>query len=173
MFCIREEGTKMLDFTDKVVLITRIIAGIGRSIAQLFAGQGARIAVHFHANEAAAKETLKFVDGKGHFIVQGDIADPNAVAGIVDRGGAHRTDRRADQQCRNIWRIIPWPKWTMKRGNKAGGPLSTQTCWGGESVLLCGPTDDYAGAAESSMYRHVAPFVASQPAGLWGQQRRP
>ena len=79
----------MLDFTDKVVLITGSSRGIGRSIAQLFAGQGARIAVHFHANEAAAKETLSSLTGKGHFIVQGDIADPNAVAGIVDHVVAH------------------------------------------------------------------------------------
>ncbi len=75
----------MLDFTDKVVLITGSSRGIGRSIAKLFADQDARVVVHFHSNEGAAEETLSSLPGKGHFIVQGDIADPAAVAEIVDR----------------------------------------------------------------------------------------
>ena len=37
----------MLDFTDKVVLITGSSRGIGRAIARLFAERGARVAVHY------------------------------------------------------------------------------------------------------------------------------
>lgn len=74
----------MLDFTGKVVLITGSSRGIGRSIAQLFAARGARVAVHYLANLAAAEETLALLEGEGHLIVQGDIADPASVAAIVD-----------------------------------------------------------------------------------------
>lgn len=74
----------MLDFTDKVVLITGSSRGIGRSIARLFAGQGARVAVHYLSNREAAEETLALLEGGGHLLVQGDIADPTAVSAIVD-----------------------------------------------------------------------------------------
>jgi NAD(P)-dependent dehydrogenase (short-subunit alcohol dehydrogenase family) len=74
----------MLDFTDKVVLVTGSSRGIGRSIAQLFAARGARVAVHYHTNRAAAEETLASLDGRRHVLVQGDMADPAAVAALVD-----------------------------------------------------------------------------------------
>jgi NAD(P)-dependent dehydrogenase (short-subunit alcohol dehydrogenase family) len=74
----------MLDFTDKVVLITGSSRGIGRSIAQLFAERGARIAVHYLANRSAAEDTMSSLAGSGHLLVQGDIADPSAVAAIVE-----------------------------------------------------------------------------------------
>lgn len=74
----------MLDFTDKVVLVTGSSRGIGRSIAQLFAERGARVAVHYHTNRAAAVVALASLAGEGHILVQGDIADPAAVAAIVD-----------------------------------------------------------------------------------------
>ena len=74
----------MLEFTDQVVLITGSSRGIGRAIARLFAGQGARVAVHYHTNRAAAEETLRSLDGTGHILVQGDVTDPAAVAALVD-----------------------------------------------------------------------------------------
>lgn len=74
----------MLDFNDKVVLITGSSRGIGRTTAQLFAGQGARVAIHYHRNRDAAEVTLRSLDGEGHIIVQGDIAQPDEVAALVD-----------------------------------------------------------------------------------------
>ena len=74
----------MLDFTGKVALITGSSRGIGRSIAQLFAERGARVAVHYVANHSAAVDTLASLAGEGHILVQGDIADPAAVAAMVD-----------------------------------------------------------------------------------------
>lgn len=74
----------MLDFTGKVVLITGSSRGIGRSIAQLFAERGARVAVHYHTNRSAAVVTLASLTGDDHILVQGDIADPAAVAAIVN-----------------------------------------------------------------------------------------
>lgn len=80
----------MLDFKDRVVLITGSSRGIGRSTAQLFAERGARVAVHYHRNRDAAEETLRLLDGgapssaSGHIIVQGDIANAGEVAALVD-----------------------------------------------------------------------------------------
>lgn len=74
----------MLNFTDQIVLITGSSRGIGRAIATLFAAQGARVAVHYHTNRAAAEETARALEGQGHIVVQGDIRDPAAVKAIVE-----------------------------------------------------------------------------------------
>ena len=41
-------------FDDKVALVTGASRGIGREIARAFAARGAKVAVHFHSNLAAA-----------------------------------------------------------------------------------------------------------------------
>ena len=74
----------MLDFTDKVVLITGSSRGIGRAIALLFAERGARVAVHYHRDRAAAEATLAALPGGPHLLVAGDLADAAAVAAFVD-----------------------------------------------------------------------------------------
>jgi NAD(P)-dependent dehydrogenase (short-subunit alcohol dehydrogenase family) len=73
-----------MDFTGKTVLVTGASRGIGREIARQFAQHGARVAVHYNANRAAADETLALLDGDGHHIFQADIADADAVKVMVD-----------------------------------------------------------------------------------------
>ncbi len=73
-----------MDFTGKTVLVTGGSRGIGRSIAQQFAQHGAKVAVHYNNNRAAAEETLATLHGEGHRIFQGNIADPKAVKSLVD-----------------------------------------------------------------------------------------
>ena len=76
----------MMDFTDKIVLITGASRGIGRAIAQLFAERGARIAVHYHRNEIAARTTLAGLLARDtHMIVQGDIKDATSVQQMVNQ----------------------------------------------------------------------------------------
>jgi NAD(P)-dependent dehydrogenase (short-subunit alcohol dehydrogenase family) len=60
----------------KHALVTGGSRGIGRGIALKLAESGANVAVHYHTNAAAAKETLERVrqHGADGFLVQGDVS---------------------------------------------------------------------------------------------------
>ena len=60
----------------KHALVTGASRGIGRGIALKLAEAGARVAVHYYANEAAAKDTLERIrkHGSDGFLVQADLA---------------------------------------------------------------------------------------------------
>ena len=81
-----------MNFTDQVVLITGAARGIGRAIAEQFAGAGARVALHYRSNSALAAETLAALDGSDthrHASFQADLRDPEAARGLVDQTLAH------------------------------------------------------------------------------------
>ncbi len=83
-----------MEFHDKVVLVTGASRGIGRAIAQEFAAGGARVALNYQHNQAAAEQTRSTLPGDGHQLVQADIRDPQAVQGMVQHvidtmGGLH------------------------------------------------------------------------------------
>jgi 3-oxoacyl-[acyl-carrier protein] reductase len=66
-------------------LVTGASRGIGRAIAQAFAGQGDRVAVHHRDSARLAAEVLARLPGAGHVVVQADLTDPDAVRRMVDR----------------------------------------------------------------------------------------
>jgi 3-oxoacyl-[acyl-carrier protein] reductase len=66
------------------VLVTGGSRGIGRVIARAFAERGDRVAVHYGSSREQAEEVLAGLPGEGHALVQADMADPGAVAGMVD-----------------------------------------------------------------------------------------
>lgn len=72
-----------MNFKGKHVLITGGSRGIGRACAQDFARRGARVAVNYRADEAAARETVSKLAGDGHIAVQADVSRPDEAARLV------------------------------------------------------------------------------------------
>src|SRR3954453_7861555 len=72
----------------RAVLVTGASRGIGRVIARAFAGQGDRVAVHWGSSRERADAVLAELPGNGHVLVQADMADPDAVAAMVDESAA-------------------------------------------------------------------------------------
>jgi 3-oxoacyl-[acyl-carrier protein] reductase len=75
---------RLMNFTDKTVLVTGGSRGIGRAIAQGFAARGARVAIVYRDNKAAADEALAGFDGEGHIAIAADVADADAVEQSVN-----------------------------------------------------------------------------------------
>lgn len=65
------------------VLVTGASRGIGAAVARAFAARGDRVAVGFRGARDRAEELLAALDGEGHVLVQGDVADPEQVTRLV------------------------------------------------------------------------------------------
>ena len=67
-------------------MVTGASSGIGRAIALAFAGEGACVAVNYNRSEARAQDVVREIRGlSGQALaVQADIADPDAVGGLID-----------------------------------------------------------------------------------------
>lgn len=74
-----------MDFSEKRILITGASRGIGQVTAVAFAQAGGRVALHYHQNRAAAEQVYSRLPGAGHLLVQANVADPQAVAHMVDQ----------------------------------------------------------------------------------------
>jgi NAD(P)-dependent dehydrogenase (short-subunit alcohol dehydrogenase family) len=74
-----------MSLKDKHALVTGGSRGIGRGIALRLAEAGARVAIHYYANEAAAKETLDRVrkHGADGVLVQADVSRVDDVRRMV------------------------------------------------------------------------------------------
>jgi len=66
------------DLAGKAVLITGGSTGIGAALARAFAGQGARVAIGYHASEGAAKAVVEEITAGGgeSMAIGGDVAKP-------------------------------------------------------------------------------------------------
>ena len=73
-----------MSFDGKVVLITGAARGIGRAVAQQFAENGARVALHFHSNREAAEVTFDSLAGDSHSLHQADITDAAESRQLVE-----------------------------------------------------------------------------------------
>jgi len=73
------------DFQDSVALVTGGSRGIGRACALAFAARGAKVAVNYASNEAAAQETAKAITAAGGEarLFRFDVADRAAAEAAV------------------------------------------------------------------------------------------
>ncbi len=76
-------------FDNQKVLVTGGSRGIGRAIALAFAGAGAKVAIVYRGNTAAAEAALAQLPGEGHIALAADVADPDAVQSAVDDVAEH------------------------------------------------------------------------------------
>ncbi|MFF9909670.1 SDR family NAD(P)-dependent oxidoreductase [Streptomyces sp. NPDC013457] len=66
------------------VLVSGASRGLGRAVAQAFAANGDRVAVHFGSRAEEARETLDSLTGTGHVLIGWDLTDPAGAAAVVD-----------------------------------------------------------------------------------------
>lgn len=69
-------GTGVL--AGRTALVTGASRGIGRAVAERLARDGARVAVHYGSNEAAAKETVAAIEAAGGsaFAIRAELGVP-------------------------------------------------------------------------------------------------
>ena len=71
----------------KCALVTGASRGIGRAVALKFASEGAKVALNFAGNEAAANEVRQEIEAMGGqaILVKADVADEAAVQDMVQK----------------------------------------------------------------------------------------
>ncbi len=76
-----------MELAGKRVLITGGAVRVGAALAAAFAGEGARISIHFRHSEDAARRLLFLLPGGGHDLIDGDLADPEETDTLFRRLG--------------------------------------------------------------------------------------
>src|SRR5260370_14889917 len=80
----------MTGWTDQVAIITGSSRGIGRAIARALAARGAAICINYAMREAEAEAAAAEITSTGGRVIaiQADVANADAVTGMVGRAGA-------------------------------------------------------------------------------------
>src|SRR5260221_2247915 len=78
------------DLGGKSVLVTGASSGIGAAVCRAFAGQGARVAIHWHSGEAAAQSLAHDIQAQGGtgVLLQTDLSRRGAARQLVDESAS-------------------------------------------------------------------------------------
>ncbi len=83
--------TRLFDLSGKVALVTGGSRGIGRAISLALAAHGAKVAINYASNAAAAEETARTIGGASEAItLAGDVGNP-----VLPRRSSGRRSRRS------------------------------------------------------------------------------
>jgi 3-oxoacyl-[acyl-carrier protein] reductase len=69
---------------NRVAVVTGAGSGLGRSISQYFAEEGARVAA-VDLRPETAEETVSMLSGSGHFVAAVDVADGDSVGAMIGK----------------------------------------------------------------------------------------
>jgi len=72
-----------MQLSGKTALVTGASGGIGRVCAQMLAGQGADVIVHYHRNEAATTATVESLPSGSHTMLSADLRQAEEVSKLV------------------------------------------------------------------------------------------
>lgn len=78
-----------MNFDDQVVLVTGGGRGLGRSIVQAFASQGARVVVNYRNSTAAAQELAAQYGPAQAIALRADVTDAGKVAAMLRQAQTH------------------------------------------------------------------------------------
>ncbi|GGV08545.1 gluconate 5-dehydrogenase [Streptomyces litmocidini] len=98
------------------VLVSGASRGLGRAVAQAFAANGDRVAVHFGSRAEEARVSLESLTGTGHVLVGGDLANPAQAAAVMDMateglGGIDVLVNNAAVNIRHPLAETPYEEW--------------------------------------------------------------
>ncbi|MEU5918648.1 SDR family oxidoreductase [Streptomyces sp. NPDC047141] len=98
------------------VLVSGASRGLGRAVAQAFAANGDRVAVHFGSRADDARVTLESLADTGHVLVGGDLSKPAGAAAVVEMaseglGGLDVLVNNAAVNVRHPLAETPYEEW--------------------------------------------------------------